>query len=143
MVNNLFANAEVQEMVGLIPGSRRSPWKRKWQPTPVFRELHGPRNLAGYSPWGLKESDTTEHTILICTHIELFKSVSKQISAVCPFLFVFFQARSHPEFSMLQVQPGPEASAQLSPGISYSLLPESLLPESHTVFVSIAAVTHY
>ena len=38
------------------------PWRRKWQPTPVllpgkFYEL---RSLIGYSPWGRKESDTTE-----------------------------------------------------------------------------------
>ena len=34
----------------------------KWQPTPVFLagESHGQRSLAGYSPWGLKESDATE-----------------------------------------------------------------------------------
>ena len=33
-----------------------------WQPTPVFMsgKSHGPRSLVGYSPWGLKESDTTE-----------------------------------------------------------------------------------
>ena len=32
------------------------PWKRKWQPTPVFLpgESHGQRSLAGYSPWGHK-----------------------------------------------------------------------------------------
>ena len=37
------------------------PWRRKWQPTPVFLpgEFHGQRSLAGYSPWGCKESDTT------------------------------------------------------------------------------------
>ena len=37
-------------------------WRRKWQPIPVFlpREFHGQRSLAGYSPWGRKESDTTE-----------------------------------------------------------------------------------
>ena len=36
-------------------------WRRKWQPTPVFLpwEFHGQRSLAGYSPWGHKESDTT------------------------------------------------------------------------------------
>ena len=30
--------------------------------TPVFlpRESHGQRSLVGYSPWGCKESDTTE-----------------------------------------------------------------------------------
>ena len=40
------------------------PWSRKWQPTPVVlpRELHGQRSLAGYSPRGCKESDTTELT---------------------------------------------------------------------------------
>ena len=37
-------------------------WRRKWQPTPVFLpgESHGWRSLVGYSPWGHKESDTTE-----------------------------------------------------------------------------------
>ena len=40
------------------------PWKKAWQPTPVFllQESHGQRSLAGYSPWGCKESDTTEAT---------------------------------------------------------------------------------
>ena len=35
--------------------------ERKWQPTPVFLpgEPHGQRNVAGYSTWGRKESDTT------------------------------------------------------------------------------------
>ena len=38
-------------------------WRRARQPTPVFlpRESHGQRSLAGYIPWGCKESDTTEH----------------------------------------------------------------------------------
>ena len=46
---------------GLIPG-RGSKRRRQWQPTPVFlpRESHGRRSLVGCSPWGLKESDTTE-----------------------------------------------------------------------------------
>ena len=46
------------------------PWRRKWQPTPVFlpTEFHGQRILAGYSPWGCKESDTTEQLscFLLC-----------------------------------------------------------------------------
>ena len=39
------------------------PWRRAWQPTPVFlpRKFHGQRSLAGYSPWGHKESYITEH----------------------------------------------------------------------------------
>ena len=41
---------------------RKIPWRRKWQPTPVFLsgESHGGRSLVGYSPQGRKESDTTE-----------------------------------------------------------------------------------
>ena len=37
-------------------------WRRKSQPTSVFLsgKSHGQRNAAGYSPWGHKESDTTE-----------------------------------------------------------------------------------
>ena len=35
-------------------------------PTPVFLpgKFHGQRSLAGYSPWGRKESDTTERLTL-------------------------------------------------------------------------------
>ena len=45
-------------------GWGRSPWRREWQPTAVFLpgESHGQGNLVGYSPWGHKESDTTEAT---------------------------------------------------------------------------------
>ena len=41
-----------------------TPWSGKWQPTPVFLpgKFHGQRSLAGCSPGGHKESDTTEDT---------------------------------------------------------------------------------
>ena len=44
------------------PWVRKIPWRRKWQPTPVFLpgKFHEPRRLVGYSPWGHKESDMTE-----------------------------------------------------------------------------------
>ena len=29
-------------------------------------KFHGRRSLVGYSPWGLKESGTTEHTVATC-----------------------------------------------------------------------------
>ena len=47
---------------GFDPWVRKIPWRRKWQPSPVFLpwEFHGQRSLAGYNPWGPKESDTTE-----------------------------------------------------------------------------------
>ena len=48
---------------GLEPWVRKMPWRRKWQLTPVFwpEESHGQRSLVGYSPWGHKQLDTTEH----------------------------------------------------------------------------------
>ena len=41
---------------------RKIPWSRKWHPSSVFLpgKFHGQRSLVGYSPWGHKESDTTE-----------------------------------------------------------------------------------
>ena len=47
---------------GSIPGSGRSPGEVNGNPTPVFLpgESHGQKSLVGYSPWGRKESDTTE-----------------------------------------------------------------------------------
>ena len=57
MVRNVPANA------GDFPG-RKMPWRRAWQPTPVFSpgKFHGRKSLAGYSLWGHKESDMTDAT---------------------------------------------------------------------------------
>ena len=37
-------------------------WRKKWQPTPGFlpEKFHGQKSQEGYSPWGCKDSDTTE-----------------------------------------------------------------------------------
>ena len=43
---------------GLKPWITKIPWRRKWQPTPIF--LHGQSSLASYSPWGHKDSDMIE-----------------------------------------------------------------------------------
>ena len=79
-----------------VPESGRIPWKRAWQPTPVFLpgESHGQRSLdspwdrkdrlqskgsqrqatvhgitkTGYSPRDRKESDAIEVTEHTCTH---------------------------------------------------------------------------
>ena len=61
-VKNLPADAGDLRDAGSIPG--KIPWRRKWQPTPVFLpgESYGQRSLAGYSPWGGKELDMTEAT---------------------------------------------------------------------------------
>ena len=50
-----------------IPGLQRFPWSRKWQFAPGFLpgKFDGQRSLADYSPWGHKESDRTEHRVII------------------------------------------------------------------------------
>ena len=66
----------------LDPWVRKIPWRRKWQPTPVFLpgESSGQRNLEGYSPWGRKESDSTERlTLTHSTGIENSLAVSREI----------------------------------------------------------------
>ena len=43
------------------PWVEKIPWRRKWQPTPVFLpgKSQGQRSLAGYGSWDHKESDMT------------------------------------------------------------------------------------
>ena len=68
---------------------RKISQRRAWQPTPVFllRESHEQRSLAGYSPQGHKESDTTEATqhafILLST---IFFSVISFLK-ICIYLY--------------------------------------------------------
>ena len=57
----------VAQMVKNLPAVRETwvgkiSWRRAWQPTPIFflGESHGQRSLVDYSPWGHKETDTTE-----------------------------------------------------------------------------------
>ena len=55
-------NQEMQE-TRFNPLVRKTPWRRAWQPTPVFLpgESQGQRSLAGCSPRGRKQLDRTEH----------------------------------------------------------------------------------
>ena len=62
------------------PGIRKIPFRRAWQPTPVFLpgESHRQRILVGYSSWGHKESDTTEwlHFFFFLTYDKCYVYVS-------------------------------------------------------------------
>ena len=60
MVKNLRASAGDVRDVGSVSGlGRRFPWRRKWQPTPVFvpGKSHGQRSL-GTTVHGVTESRT-------------------------------------------------------------------------------------
>ena len=64
LVKNPPASGGDSRDMGLIPESGRFPWRRAWQPTPVFLpgESLGQSSLVGCSPWGHKESDTPKAT---------------------------------------------------------------------------------
>ena len=66
MVKNLLAMQETQ----FDPWVEKIPWRRKWQPTPVFLpgEFQEQRILVGYSPWDSKELDVTERWINNSVH---------------------------------------------------------------------------
>ena len=57
------------ERRGFDPWVRKIPWRRAWQPTPVFLpgKFQGQRSLVGYSLQGHKESDMTEVIQHACT----------------------------------------------------------------------------
>ena len=62
---------------GFDPWVGKISWKRKWQPTPKFLpgDFHGQKSLTEYSPWGHKESDTTEGA---CTIISNFLEMLRE-----------------------------------------------------------------
>ena len=66
VVKNLLANAEDIRDSGSILGLGRSPGGGHGNSLQYscLENPHGQRSLAGYSPRGLKESDTTEHKLL-------------------------------------------------------------------------------
>ena len=69
----MIKNLPVMQKTCVQPWVRKIPWRREWLPTPVFLsgEFHGQRSLAGYSPWGHKESDRTEQpTLLLLIDVE-------------------------------------------------------------------------
>ena len=75
-------------------------WRRKWQPTPVFLpgESQGRGSLAGCSPWGRTESDTTEATysssmplfLSFFPHIGHYSVLSRVPCAIQSLLIIYF-----------------------------------------------------
>ena len=65
-------DVEFDSWVGKIP------WRREWQSTPVFlpEKFLRQRSLAGYGPWGHKESDMSEQ-LTTQTHMVCIKQILK------------------------------------------------------------------
>ena len=79
---------------GFDPWVGKIPWRRNWQPTPVLLpgKSHGRRSVVGYSPWGRKESDTTERLHfplsmasrdIVCSFVHLFIHFMSLEPALC------------------------------------------------------------
>ena len=82
------------------PWVGKIPQKREWLPTPVFlhEESHRQRSLAGYSPWGHKELNTTEQLAL---SLQLFICLSGlSCSIACGILVL--RPETKPESPALQ-----------------------------------------
>ena len=64
VLKNLPANAEDSGDIQSLGQVGKTPWRRKWQPTPVplSGEFHGQRSLVGYKEvaWGCKELGMSE-----------------------------------------------------------------------------------
>ena len=99
VIKNPPGNAEDIRDVGSIPGLGRFPWRRKWQPTPLFLpgKFNGQQSLVGYSlnlfPISLAIDNTIESTYLFiycfwesesitCSHLGCFHVLAMVNSAV-------------------------------------------------------------
>ena len=71
--------------LGSIPGLERSPGEGNGYPFIFWPgEFHGQRSLAGYSPWGRKESDMTERLSLhFIHHSESESEVAQSCLTLC------------------------------------------------------------
>ena len=71
LVAELVKNPPAMQETWVLPLGWEDPLRKEQLPTPVFlpEESHGQRSLAGYSPRGCKESDTTVQLSLSLTFI--------------------------------------------------------------------------
>ena len=90
----LACQCRKHKRLGFNPLGQENPWRRVWQPTPVFLpgEFHGERSLVGYNLWGHKTSDTAFNFSenVLCTFHVLFPFCHKHIKGL-PLLAVFLR----------------------------------------------------
>ena len=128
VVKNPPANAGDIRDARLIPGSGRSPGGGHGNPfqDSSLENPHGQRSLAGFSPWGFEESDTTEQLKQMYTvHTQkLLSSVAQSCPTLgnsmnhsTPGLPVHYQL---PEFTQTLVHRVSDAIQPSHPGSSPS-----------------------
>ena len=97
------------------------------QPAPVFlpAESPGQRNLAGYSLWGCKDSDTTEQLLLTQRYCYPYCAYHLRISQA-PQLNLF-KALSHLDWEQLWTLLSPSFQFIITPYAKSLLIPSSFL----------------
>ena len=93
VVKDLPANAGDGKRRGFNPWVWKIPWSRKWKSVSVL--LLGQRSLVGYSSWGLKELDTTEHMPISLTQSDSVLSIINLGIAIAEWSFKFFFLIDH------------------------------------------------
>ena len=75
----------------MYPWVGKIPWRRGWQPTPIFLPIllhgdnpHGQSNQASYSPLGCNESDKTEQLSIAVFIAALFTIARTWKQPKCP-----------------------------------------------------------
>ena len=91
VVTEVAGNLHTMQKTWVQSLGQEDPWRRKWQPTPVFLpgETRRERSLAGYSPRGRKEAGMTERL----NNIRRYAYV-----CMCASLFFFFLLCRHTKF---------------------------------------------
>ena len=72
------ANAGDAGDMDSTPGSGRFPWRRAWQPPPVFLpgESQGQKSLAGFSPWGCRVRQVRSDRACMCIYSRVYMSIT-------------------------------------------------------------------
>ena len=81
----------------MCPHVEKIPWRKKWQPTPVFLpgNSHGQRSLAGYSPWGCKGQTQLSNCTTTMTKSQP-SNLTVGYSGVASPILSHFLSRSYP-----------------------------------------------
>ena len=91
MAKSLLAKAGGTNDAGVIPGLGRSPGKGMTTHSIILAcRIPWAEEPGGYSPWGCKESDTTEHrqTLFRYKYFEVIHSIFRLFMAQCCHLFM-------------------------------------------------------
>ena len=97
VVMNPSANAGDVKMHQFSPWVGKIPWRRAWQPIPLFLpgESFGLRGLVSYRPWGCKESDTNGWLSTARSTLAMY--VDSNLPTFSPTFIIYLFGYSYPK----------------------------------------------